>query len=556
MTRFNRQRTKAETRAEISAELPGLTPGGATSPLSLYGQWHPPRPRGWAPAVAFPPPVPRNHEGGAGFVREPRAELFLLAVTHLAGQESFYESAQARDERFLRLVRRLAVEEPEWTLGLLRWLRSTALIRRASLVGAAEFVRARQEAGKAGFARQAVDAVLQRADEPGELLAYWTTRYGRRLPQPLKRGVADAVRRLYTGRALLKYDTATARYRFGDVLELTHPAPAPDKPWQGALFRYALDRRHRRDRAVPPAGERMLLARHALGAVPAAERYALVTGPGGAERLAEAGMTWEALAGWLQGPMDAAAWEAVIPSMGAMALVRNLRNFDEAGVGEEAAAAVARRICDPAEVARSRQFPFRYLAAYRHAPSPRWHRALETALGHSLANVPALPGRTLVLVDRSGSMFDTPSRNTRLNRADTAAIFGTALAARAQEADLVEFGTGSRTVAVAPGEAVLTVLERFHDLGGTDTARAVGRHYRDHDRVVIVTDEQAYWTPAGDPLAPVPAHVPVYTWNLAGYAYGMSPDGPKRYTFGGLADAAFGLIPLLESADRSVWPWE
>lgn len=97
-------------------------------------------------------------------------------------------------------------------------------------------------------------------------------------------------------------------------------------------------------------------------------------------------MTWEVLAGRLQGPMDAAAWEAAIPSMGAMALVRNLRNFDEAGVSDEVAAQVAAKISDPAVVAASWQFPFRYLAAYRHAPSLRWAYPLERALGHSLAN--------------------------------------------------------------------------------------------------------------------------------------------------------------------------
>jgi hypothetical protein len=53
------------------------------------------------------------------------------------------------------------------------------------------------------------------------------------------------------------------------------------------------------------------------------------------DRLAAAGVTWEALAGWLQGPMDKAAWEAIIPSMGVMALARNLRNFDEAGVSDD-----------------------------------------------------------------------------------------------------------------------------------------------------------------------------------------------------------------------------
>lgn len=285
-----------------------------------------------------------------------------------------------------------------------------------------------------------------------------------------------------------------------------------------------------------------------------------MTGEGGAQRLADAGLTWEALAGWLQGPLDAAVWEAVIPSMGTMALVRNLRNFDLAGVSDACAAGVAKRIGDKAEVARSRQLPFRYLAAYRHAPSLRWGHALEGALAHSLANVPALPGRTLILVDRSGSMFDRPNERTELNRADSAAIFGTALKIRAGDADLVQFGSTSEVVEVRRGEPVLRVLERFGDLGGTATAEAVRTHYRAHDRVVVITDEQAgpgRW--GGDPLLAVPAAVPVYTWNLAGYrtAHAASGGATNRHTFGGLSDAAFRLIPILESGRGGVgWPWE
>ncbi|MFF1904312.1 TROVE domain-containing protein [Kitasatospora sp. NPDC058218] len=498
-----------------------------------------------------------NHNGGTGFLRDAKSELFLLAVANLVGQDTFHEKGGARDDRYTALVRELAVTDPEWTLGLLRWLRYGANLRTAALVGAAEFTRARLDAGAPGFSRQAVDAALQRADEPGELLAYWTSRYGRALPKPLKRGVADAVRRLYHDRSLLKYDTAAKGYRFGDVLELTHPSPDPAKPWQGELFRYALDRRHRPDEAVPPAALRVLTANRELLALPVEQRRAAVTAEGGAERLAAAGLTWEALAGWLQGPLDAAVWEAVIPSMGPMALTRNLRNFDQAGVSDEVAAEVARRIADKGEVLRSRQFPFRYLAAYRHAPSLRWGHALETALSHSLANVPSLPGRTLILVDRSGSMFDRPSAQTLLNRADSAAIFGTALKVRAADADLVEFGSTSRVVEVGRGEAVLRVLERFGNLGGTATAEAVRTHYRGHDRVVVVTDEQTgpgHWN--GDALAAVPDRVPVYTWNLAGYAAGHGPSGSAhRHTFGGLSDAAFRLIPMLESGRDATWPW-
>ncbi|CAM5336706.1 hypothetical protein SLAVM298S_03592 [Streptomyces lavendulae subsp. lavendulae] len=60
----------------------------------------------------------RTHEGGHGFVREPREELYLLAVGNLVSQRTFYESGQDRDDRYTRLVRDLAVRDPGWTAGL------------------------------------------------------------------------------------------------------------------------------------------------------------------------------------------------------------------------------------------------------------------------------------------------------------------------------------------------------------------------------------------------------------------------------------------------------
>ncbi|MER7043287.1 TROVE domain-containing protein [Streptomyces jumonjinensis] len=500
----------------------------------------------------------RNRQGGPGWERDARSELFLLAVANFVSQQTFYESGNDRDDRFIRLVRRLALEDPEWTAGLIGWLRAEGNMRTASLVAAAEYVKARIDASMAigPSNRSVIDSVLRRPDEPGELLGYWTSRYGRNVPKPVKRGIADAVARLWNGKALLTYDTAAKHYRFGDILNLVHAPPHPAKPWQGELFRYALDRRHHPDAAVPPIAERTLIAHRELMALPVAERRSVLTSPGGADRLAEAGITWEALAGWLQGPLDAAAWEAMIPSMGPMALLRNLRNFDRAGVSDEVATAVGARIADPGEIARARQFPFRYLAAYQHAPSLRWSYALETALGHSLANVPALPGRTLILVDRSGSMWSPLSDRSALNKADAAAVFGIAVAMRAQEADLVQFGSSSARVRVRRGDSVLKVLGRFDSLGGTHTAEAVGERYRDHDRVLIITDEQAAGWAHGDPGEQVPADVPVYTWNLAGYPAGHSASGtPGRHTFGGLTDAAFRMVPLLESGLDGDWPW-
>lgn len=529
------------------------------------------KPTARSPIVTARRPTGRTHEGGAGYARDERGELFLLAVTNMVGATTFYESADARDDRFEDLVRVCAVRHPEWFARFLPWLRTGANMRTASLVAAAEAVHARLAAGLSGGNRQLIDSACQRADEPGELLAYWTSRHGRALPKPVKRGLADAVARLYSGRSLLKYDTASHGYRFGDVIELVHPSPSPDKPWQGALFGYALDRRHHPDTAVPPPGDRTLAANRELLALPVDERRAVLRAPGAADRLAAAGFTWEMLAGWLNGPMDAEAWSAVIPSMGLFALLRNLRNFDQAGVPDTLAAEVAARLADPEQISRSRILPFRFLSAHRAAPSLRWSYPLEQALGRSLGNIPALAGRTLILVDTSSSMNARFSKDGTLMRWDAAALFGIALGSRCAAANVVSFSSAQRFVQDPPGprvlefpltrgESVLRALESWKSGGwflggGTDTPGALRATYRGHDRVVIVTDEQAGHDGTGVSDS-IPANVPLYTWNLAGYQFGHAPSGGgNRHTFGGLTDQAFGMIPLLESGHDGQWPF-
>ncbi|MFG2138394.1 TROVE domain-containing protein [Streptomyces sp. NPDC048650] len=511
-----------------------------------------------------------THEGGAGHLRDAKSELFLLAVANFVGTDTFYEKATERDDRYTQLVRRLAVEDPQWTAGLLRWLRGEGNMRTAALVGAAEFTKARLDAQLPGHSRQVIDAVLQRPDEPGEMLGYWATQYGRKLPKPVKRGIADAVQRLYSERSLLKYDTESKDYRFGDVLNLVHPTPADDKPWQGDLFKHALDRRKKRDEEIP-ARLLTLHARDSLMRMPVDRRRAVLSDPDVTDLLREAGMTWEALAGWLQGPMDAAAWEAVIPSMGYTALLRNLRNFDEAGVSDEVADTVARKLAAPEQVARSRQLPMRFYSAYRAAPSLRWGHAIEKALTASLTNIPKLRGRTLVLVDTSSSMEAGFSRDGTLMRWDAAALFGVALGQRCERADVVSFSSARRYVGDEPGaatkrfplergESLLRAVGRWKDGGwflggGTDTALALRQKFKGHDRVVIVTDEQAGHD-AREVTESAPATVPMYTWNLAGYEAGHAPSGGRnRHTFGGLTDQAFRMIPLLEAGRDATFPW-
>jgi hypothetical protein len=520
------------------------------------------RPVGLSPIVSTGPAL--THEGGAGAARDEKSELFLLAVANMVGEQTFYEAADSRDTRYAELVRQVATIDSDWIAGFLGWLRTGANMRSASLVGAAEATRALLAAGQPG-GRQLVASVLQRADEPGEMLAYWTSKYGRALPKPVKRGVADAIGRLYTEYALLKYDTAGKGYRFADVIDLVHPSPSAD--WQGDLFQVALERRHNRGEETPLS--LMTLVDNSLLRRRVADDPAVLLD---SDRLKAAGMTWEdalSLAG--SRVEKAKLWQALIPTMGYMALLRNLRNFDEAGVSDQVAETVGKRLADPEQVAKSRQFPMRFLSAYRAAPSLRWGYPLEQALAHSLANIPELPGRTLVLVDTSASMNESFSKDGTLKRWDAAVIFGVAFAQRCAAADVVSYSSAQRywgdpsgaltkQFDLQRGESLLRSIERWKSGGyflgqGTDTAGALRKHYAAHDRVVLITDEQAGSDPRGV-SASMPAGRPLYTWNLAGYETGHAPSGPNRHTFGGLTDAAFRMVPLLEAGRNGAWPWE
>ncbi|GAB3281938.1 TROVE domain-containing protein [Kineosporia babensis] len=501
----------------------------------------------------------RTYEGGLGYHRDAKSELFLLAVTNMVSENTFYEGAGERDQRFQDLVQAVTLDDPSWVARFVPYLRGPMNMRSAALVMAAEYALTLRTApdsvrAQAPSVRSVISSALQRADEPGEFIGYWKLRTGRvTLPGGVQRGVADAVDRLFTEYAALKYDGKSHAIRLGDVIELTHPAARA--PWQGQLYQYLLDRRHhpedvRADLSQLP----MIRANLALDQIPSSERSSVLRGANAASLLKDAGFTWEELSGWLGGPMDAAAWRAVLPSMGFMARLRNLRNFDKADLAASDVAPVIAMLTDPQRIARSRQLPFRFLAASRAASGSRWAEPLEQALNHSLANVPALPGRTLILVDRSVSMWSRLSRRSDLLRADAAAIFGTALAVRARRADLVQFGSSSRRVTFGRSESVLRVLDRFEQLGGTYTAAALQEHYAGHDRVIVVTDEQV--AQGQDVDRAVPAQVPMYTWNLAGYQIGHTPSGSRnRHVFGGLSDAAFAMIPLIEAGRSQDWPF-
>lgn len=527
-----------------------------------------------------------TYEGGNAFVRDQKSELYLLAVTNMVGEDTFYEKAKQRDDRFCSLVHRVVLADPVWLYRFLGWLRNKANMRSASVVVAAEAVWARVDAGAHDTFEVVQGPIIQtltlgskdfipqgmvRGDEPGEFVAYWVSKYGKRFPWAVKRGLNAAVIKLFDEYAYAKYGKVTEDGQWGlaDIVEMTRPKVG--KGWKSDLFRHAINERHSRKEPVPETLP-LLRKRAEIMGIPQEERAAFLSKPSAMDEFREAGLTFEAASGWIGKALDASFWEALIPTMGYMALLRNLRNFEKAGISREARKVVQERLADPERVARSKQFPYRFLSAYRAVESDMWGEALSDALDASVGNLPVLPGRTLVLSDTSGSMGRFVSTKSTVTHADIAALFAVALASSGTDVDLYGFAGGgsgwdySRTAQVTfkhdlpKGGSVLkgirSFTRRIGEVGhGTELDRAFRETYDGHDRVVIVSDMQAFSSYAGNVTSQCPSDVRLYGLNVAGYKGGVIDLSKRnRYEIGGFSDQVFRMISLLEAGDTN-WPF-
>ena len=142
------------------------------------------------------------------------SDLFLLAATNMVGEDTFYERRRDRDHALREARARGDEDEPGVPRRCRRRCgqgRSRAVPPRddAHALGDGRDgsrVRGRRRRGRplGGRARPAAC----RTSRP-RWSATGSRQHGRNLPMPIKRGVADAARRLYNERAVLRYDGLT-----------------------------------------------------------------------------------------------------------------------------------------------------------------------------------------------------------------------------------------------------------------------------------------------------------------------------------------------------------
>ena len=388
----------------------------------------------------------RTHEGAMAAPTNAEQELRRSVMACLLWEDGFYESGIEVGARITALAHQC---KPSFVGNLaiearqIHYLRHVPLLLVCALAG---------HPIKSRYAHVITD-VIQRPDELTELVSmYWKLRGGKRpLPAQMKKGLAKAFTK-FDAYQLAKYNRDN-EVKLRDVMFMVHPKPKDEK--QAITF--------------------SLLAENRL------------TAPD----------TWEvALSG---GADKAETFTRLLQDkkLGYMALLRNLRNMREAGVSRSL---IQQRLLEGAP--RSKTLPFRFISAARAVP--QYEPFLDQAMQLSTDELPKLKGKTLLLLDHSGSMNFPLSRKSDLSRRDAAAGLAILLAGICEELEAFSFSGsfygmqhGRNLIAPVPHRKGMAMADAYAksmpNWGGTQLGKALQiTDDGNYDRLIVLTDEQSH----------------------------------------------------------------
>jgi len=380
----------------------------------------------------------RTHEGTPARGVSPELQLRRSVLACLLWESEFYEDGVEIAGRIAELVPKVAAEK---VAALAVEAREQMKLRHVPLLLVREM--ARHKTHRALVSRT-LETVIQRADELAEFVAiYWNQ--GRvPLSGQVKKGLAAAFPK-FDEYALAKYDRS-GPVKLRDVLFLCHAKP--------------------RDAAQAGVWKKLIWGR------------------------LNAPDTWEVALS--SGAEQREAWQRLLreQKLGALALLRNLRNMREAGVEEELVVA-ALRCMNPARV-----LPFRFLAAARYAP--QWEEALEQAMLKCVAGAQKLAGKTIELVDVSGSMTAPLSHRSEMQRTDAAYGLAVLLREIGEKVSVYTFSNDLVQVPARRGFALREAIDKSQSHGATRLGKAIEQlnQKEQYDRLIVITDEQSH-----DPVA-------------------------------------------------------
>jgi 60 kDa SS-A/Ro ribonucleoprotein len=320
------------------------------------------------------------------------------------------------------------------------------------------------------------------------------------------RGLRSGVRGWYESKPVrdLAFQAVKYQNRDGfthrDVFRLAHPLATADR---AALYAWIVKGDVPGEEHDALALLRAHAAAHAAADADAATCAALVR---------SSGLPREALpSAWLKEPR---VWEALLPSLPATALIRNLATLTRVGLltpKGEATAAVIARLADRVALRKARIHPIALLAALTTYASGRSARgtatwtpvravvdALDAAFGTSFENVEPTGARTLIALDVSGSMSSgTIAGIPGLTPRVAAAAMAMTFVRTERDVRVMAFADRFVPFAIGRDERVESVVRRTEALPFMGTDCALPMLYALEQRLavdlfVVMTDSETW----------------------------------------------------------------
>ena len=425
----------------------------------------------------------QNHHGLSVPAISKESQLVRMTMAHMLWEKQFYIDGKSSAETLTRLAGEVS---PAFVANLARQARDSFKLRHVPLA------LMRALAAKQTLKAQDLAEVIQRPDEMGEFLAMYNSDKKQPLSNQVKKGLATAFGK-FNEYSLAKWDKNSAAYSVRDVMFLTHPKPT--SPEQEALFKRVANK----ELKTPD--------------------------------------TWETELSSGANKGDTFARLMREKKLGALAFLRNLRNMVESGVDQSAIRAYGK------SVDVSKVLPFRFIAAARVVP--QFEDMLEEMMFRATAGMSKIKGRTVLLVDVSGSMFGAKiSAKSDLDRFDAAAALAVLCREVCEEVHIFSFSGFAVHVPPRRGFALVDAIRNSQQHGGTDLRKALGgvnaAVASGFDRCIVFTDEQSSTSPGkmrSDKN---------YILNVAAYENGINHD--EWLTISGFSEACLDYIQMYENS--------
>ena len=495
--------------------------------------------------AAIPKENAKNRQGCAAYSLSDELRLISMLNT-IKLEPQFYRSENQTMRELRDLIERIGLKDPYFVAQAIVYsrclgegMRSVNHLAAALL---APFISGKEYAKRfygLWDKKEKKGGCIYRVDDMSEIKDVYAALNKSTLSNSMKKGFAAVLEALDT------YQLAKYKDTVIDMANLTHPKSALSKA------------------EIVVDGKKMKVIDALMkGVTVSADTWEVANSEAGQEvaKAVKAGKLTKAEAEVTLANAKNDNWEAMLTEgkLGILAAIRNIRSMLKSP-RKEVVDALCKLVSNGEAIRNGKIMPYQIDYAYEvvkkefsnSADGRRVMEALLKGYEYAVPNLAeALPGRTCVMVDCSGSMNTYCTQagqrsNIATSAAEKAGLIAATIA-KATNADVVRFGSHAEFYSYDPNESVFSLGRKIgHDnMGGTSIPSAfelIRNAKRQYDRIILLSDNEcnarSYWS--GDWVSGAykkyvhdVANPYVYAVDLA--AYGTTPIAGDRvnYYFG------------------------